>query len=199
MKKKFNLKHKRIRLTPEQREVFIEMSKKILWGLLIGAGFTVAMSNPTALHRFIQAYLRDKEKLSESDAEIVYDKLRKDRFVKICRRKGKQMLRITDKGRRQLIEFNIDALKIQKQKWDGKWRIVIFDIPEKLRLARRVLRDKLKEIGFIKIQKSVWVCPYECENEINFIAEVYEVGQYVNYIVAEKIDIDKTLRSKFDL
>ena len=50
-----------------------------------------------------------------------------------------------------------------------------FDIPEKLKRAREVLRDKLKDIGFIELQKSVFAHPFECEDEINFIVEVFQI------------------------
>ena len=56
---------------------------------------------------------------------------------------------------------------------DGEWRIVIFDIPEKFKKAREALRMKLKELGFLELQKSVFIFPYECEDEINFIVEVF--------------------------
>ena len=108
-------------------------------------------------------------------------------------------MKITEKGKVRLINFDIDTIKIQLGKWDGKWRFVIFDIPEKKRIARDILRSKLKEIGFIQIQKSVWACPYECEEEIAFISSVYEVERYVNYIVAAKIDHEEFLKTKFGL
>lgn len=76
---------------------------------------------------------------------------------------------------------------------------MIFDIPEKFRLGRDVLRLKLREIGFIKMQKSVWICPYECEDEIAFISSVYEMERFVNYIVAEKIDNSTSLIKYFNL
>ena len=190
---------KRIRLKQRQKEIFIDVSRKLLSGLLFGTAFTVAMLRPSALHDLIKAYLKDKEKLSAEDSEIIYEKLRKDRFVEIVRKKDKYYLGITGKGKRQLVEYSIDTIKIRKQKWDGKWRMVAFDIPESLRLGRDVLRKKIKDIGFIKIQKSVWVSPYECADEINLICATYDVSEFVTYAEIEKIDIDKFLREKFKL
>ncbi|MFH1631658.1 MAG: CRISPR-associated endonuclease Cas2 [bacterium] len=189
----------RVRLKQEQKEMFVAITKKILSGLFLGTLFAVAMTNPTALHRLVIAYLKDKEKLNDTDAEIMYEKLRKDRYLELYKKKDKYGIKITEKGRRCLVEYNIDTIKIHKIPWDGKWRIVVYDIPEKHRHARFVLRDKLKQIGFIKLQKSVWICPYECQNEIDFICEVYSVSQYVNYIITEKIDADQALRTKFSL
>jgi phenylacetic acid degradation operon negative regulatory protein len=47
--------------------------------------------------------------------------------------------------------------KVEDKEWDGKYRLVFFDIPEKNRAVRDLLRSKLKELGFVGWQKSVWV------------------------------------------
>ena len=91
-------------------------------------------------------------------------------------------------------------MKIEKPKiWDGKWRIVIFDIPKHKKRARDALREKLKELGFYPFQKSVWVFPYPCEKEIQFLVELFDIWPYVNLIVAENISNDIKLRKHFKL
>jgi len=87
----------------------------------------------------------------------------------------------------------------QKEKWDGQWRMVIFDIPEDLRKARDALRSKLKELGFCELQKSVFVFPYECKDEIDFIVEFFGVREYVRYGILRSIDNDPHLRRIFHL
>ena len=90
-------------------------------------------------------------------------------------------------------------MKIKENLWDGKWRTVIFDIPEKLKSARNALRDKLKEVGFHELQKSVFVFPYECKDEIDFIIEFFNLRQYVRYGIFDFIDNDLHLRKTFNL
>lgn len=78
--------------------------------------------------------------------------------------------RLTDPGREKAI---LAKLKVADKKWDGKWRLVIFDIPEKRRSARDLLRSKLKQWDFIKFQQSVWVTKKTCTEELrNFIKSV---------------------------
>ena len=195
-----NLKKKRIRLTNEQRERFNEYATIALNVTFVGAIAAVAFTAPNAVKMFAPMM---KKKWWEGDeveeVEMFNEKLIKDNYLRKKTRDKEEYLFITSKGKRELINFEIDNIKIKKQKWDGKWRIVVFDIPEKYRTARNVLRSKLKEIGFIIMQKSVWVCPYECEQEIAFIAKVYMIEQYVNYIRADRMDISKSLEVKFDL
>lgn len=189
----------RIRLSASQKEIFVDVAKYILLSLLAGVALAIILSDPKSLFKIYEAIKKKNKNASYEDVERIVQKLKKDRFFRIIYKNGNSYLKVTEKGKRYLVEFNIDTISIQQQKWDGRWRIVIFDIPEKMRIARDVLRDRLEDIGFIKIQKSVWVCPYECEDEINFISSTYEVGDFVNYIIATKVDFDKFLKTKFNL
>ena len=74
-----------------------------------------------------------------------------------------------------------------------------FDIPEKFKIARNALREKLNDLGFLKYQKSVFIYPYECKDEIDFIIEFFEVKPFVRYIIAEKIDNELDFKKKFNL
>ena len=101
--------------------------------------------------------------------------------------------------RKKLLKFKLDEMIIKKPKrWDGKWRVVIFDIPEKFRLGRDYLRNKLKELGFYQMQKSAWVHPYPCGDEVDFIKELYEVRPFVRVITADSIDIKHDLVKYFN-
>ena len=84
-------------------------------------------------------------------------------------------------------------------KWDGEWRIVIFDIPERFKKAREALRLKLKELGFRELQKSVFIFPYECEDEINFIVEVFLIRPFVRFIRVKSFTNEEQLKIKFNL
>jgi len=84
-------------------------------------------------------------------------------------------------------------------KWDKRWRIVIFDIPEIRKTARDQLRFFLKELGFKMLQNSNWICPYGDFDEIqNFIKEE-KIEKYVILIVSDKISNELLFKKKFDL
>lgn len=185
-----------IRLNQEQKDLLKIMGRVLLGVALGGITLTAVATSPFVLPKIIEIFLKQypQYKNQQKDVERVAQKILKDRLVKIAEKNGKQYLEITNRGRREYLEYNIDTIKIKQHEHDGKWRVVIFDIPEKMRLARDVLRDKLKELGFKQIQKSVWVSPYECQNEISFIGSVYGVEQYINYFVAEKADFSESLK-----
>jgi len=200
MAKRIKKKNKRIQLTSHEKEIFKNVVRFVLGLALSGLVLGVVLVAPNLLQiteLFLEKNPKYSTRYSPKEVEKVVKKVFKDRFVKFIEKNDRQHLEITNKGKRQLIEFDIDTIEIKKQELDGKWRLVIFDIPEKFRLARDVLRDKLKEIGFVKVQKSVWATPYECQDEIDFIASVYEIQKYVNYCVVEKSDFSYSLRSYF--
>jgi len=128
-------------------------------------------------------------------------RLKKSRLI-ILKQKGesKFVVELTEKGRRRIKEFQLADLEIPiPKKWDGNWRIVIFDIPNKKNAGREALRLKIKGLGFYQLQKSVWVIPYACEKEIEFLVELFHLYPYVNLIEAVAIKNDAKLRRHFNL
>ncbi len=82
----------------------------------------------------------------------------------------KLMVRLTDQGREKAV---LAKIKLDDQKWDRKWRLVIFDIPEKRRTVRDLLRSKLKQWDFIHLQQSVWASKKDCTKALrDFIKSV---------------------------
>ncbi len=106
---------------------------------------------------------------------------------------------ITKKGISHTKLLDLENLKINKSyKWDGKWRVVFFDIPEKERRARNALREKLRDLGFYEMQKSVFVLPYECQDEINFVVSVLNIKPYVQYAEMTNPTNELSLRRFFN-
>ena len=113
---------------------------------------------------------------------------------------GSVKIILTENGKQRALEYKIDEMVIKIPKiWDKKWRIVIFDIPEKHKRKREAMRQHLERLGFYKLQKSVFVLPYECCDEIEFLIEFYNIRSHVRQIVAEKIDNEMHLKEIFKI
>lgn len=106
-------------------------------------------------------------------------------------------LTLTEKGKKSLgmLAYRKKLPKV----WDGKWRIVSFDVFEKNRKKRDLFRRELKEYGFMQIQKSIWVYPYSCEDYIMLLRTNLHFGKNIRYIVAESITEDTAMRKAFKL
>lgn len=140
-----------------------------------------------------------KKNYYPSDIRRTLSRMEKQKLISVSYDKEKTRIELLDKGKKRVLSYEIDNLKLNKGKWDGIWRVVIFDIPEKKRIARDFLRSKLKELGFFKLQKSVLVTPWDCADVVDFVKHFYHVGDYVNLILAKKLDQEEYLRQYFDL
>lgn len=106
---------------------------------------------------------------------------------------------ITKKAMDRLAKRKFADLSINtSEKWDNKWRLVMFDVPEEKSHARVALTQKLKSLGFQILQLSVWIHPYECREEIYLVAKRYNVESYVTYIITDHIDHEEKLIKRFD-
>lgn len=105
---------------------------------------------------------------------------------------------LTPKALRRIKQYKFQSIAISKPvKWDGKWRLVMFDIPEQKRDARIGFTRKIQEMGFQLLQQSVWIHPFQCKEEIFFVADHFGVRRWTTYIITDHIDNDSELRQRF--
>jgi DNA-binding transcriptional regulator PaaX len=127
-------------------------------------------------------------------------RLVKKRLIAVVVKNGVKQLKLTLEGKRALFKVQSRSLiKIKPKKWDGKYRVVIFDIKESLKFVRNDVRYTLIQFGFIKLQNSVWVYPYPCEGVINLLKTNLEIGDELIYMNVDSIENDKWLRDIFSL
>lgn len=183
-----------------------ETVREILSCLVLAGAITIAATSPYFLINFARTISRNKKyfKKNIEDYKIAraLSRLKRNRLVILKELENdKFTIELTERGKRKVSEIQLAELAIKKPDlWDKKWRVVIFDIPDKtLRRARDVLRDKLKNLGFYQLQKSVWVFPYPCEKEIQFLCELFDIIPFVNLIVADSIYNDVWLKKYFKL
>lgn len=179
-----------------------ELAKEIL--LIIAGGVIVSASlfapNLALALKPILELLSKKQKTRPQNIVKSITYLKHQRLVSVIEKGGQQILTLSEKGKQKVLQYNLDKIFIKKpKKWDGWWRLVVFDIPEDIRQGRDALRDKLKHLGFYQLQKSCFVYPYECKDEIDFITEIFEISPYVNFIVAKEIEGQERLERFFDV
>jgi hypothetical protein len=116
---------------------------------------------------------------------------------------GEYRVSLTSEGRQAALRAEMRKLKLSRQpKWDGKWRVVIFDVSRKHDSERAILRRKLEEIGMVRIQDSVFVYPYPCTEETMFWASLLNISAGVQVLESRFLtgtDLEKSLRRKFGL
>lgn len=126
-------------------------------------------------------------------------RLHKRGLVEIVkRRNGVSEIKLTKAGKNKLARFKIDNLKIERPKqWDGKWRLIIFDIPIQKNQNRELLRRKMKKLGLFKLQNSVFIYPYPCFEVVKFIRDYFQVGYEVEYMEVSNLESQDKLIAHF--
>ena len=87
----------------------------------------------------------------------------------------------------------------RKKKWDHRYRLVMFDIPERRKSTRERIRLEMRGLGFLRIQDSAWLYPYDCEEFIALLKADLHIGKDVLYAVIEEIENDAWIKKHFGL
>ena len=107
-------------------------------------------------------------------------------------------LLLTSKGWAKALEILLLSKGCNKT-WDHKWRIVIFDIPETKRKFRSHIRKTLYHLNFIKLQKSVWITPYDVFDDLIKLLPSAKKGDWIKMMIVESISNEDDLKSEFKL
>jgi DNA-binding transcriptional regulator PaaX len=175
-----------------------EIAKSILYVIAATGVVAAAVALPGIAAAFAP-FMKEK-RYSDKQVNRSLNKPKANELISIKEENGKTVVRLTKNGNEKLLSYKLEDMVMNKpKKWDRKWRLVIFDIPEDFKVNRTSFVYKLKELGFLPLQKSVWVWPYECEDEIDFLKEIYEIRPYVRVVRADYLDIESDLRKRFSL
>lgn len=185
----------------EENKIILGPTAQKILVLLLG-GLTLGLTtSPSQYFRIIKTMRKDWERINRYALHRNIKKLYKARLIDAKDNEdGSTTITLTNKGKKRALTYNIKTIQVtEMKKWDKKWRIVLFDIPEPRKKARDALARTFKNAGFYKFQKSVFVHPFECKNEVDFVIEFFNLRPHVRYVIAEHIDNELHLKQHFGL
>ena len=173
-------------------------AQKVLLLLLGGLALTISRRGP---FRILDELESEWHNIDRRALKRVIDSLYEAKLVNEHENKdGSTTLILSDSGKKKALTYHIEKIKIpEMRKWDGKWRLVFFDIPEIYRGARESLFRSLLQAGFYPLQKSVYIHPFKCSDELDFIIEFWGVREYVRVAEVNVIDNELHLKKHFGL
>ena len=176
------------------------LKKKIILLLLLGCVFGLTLSRYHR-KRAVKGVISEWKEINRQELFRAVKDLEKKKLVKFKQVSGDEyVVKLSALGIAYGKKLKIAELHVKKQKeWDGLWRMVIFDIPEKKREVRDSLRLTLLRGGFAKLQHSVLVCPFPCEKEIKEVIKYYEAKKYIHYCEVSYIMNDAYIKKAFKL
>jgi DNA-binding transcriptional regulator PaaX len=151
-------------------------------------------------YRAFLDWLIEKHKLSNHKkyyAKKILDRMIAQKLM-VLSKEGN--LRLLDRGKKKLADIKFRNFSLIKPKvWDGKWRIIVFDIPVIKNGIRMAIKRQIENWGFVWLQNSVWVYPYDCRQVIGLLKEHFEVKTNLIYITAESVEGEEKLKNRFGL
>lgn len=143
---------------------------------------------------FLRHELQIRDRIEMQAFYNVIGRLKREGYLEEIEENGRKKIRATLRAKFKIIKFR------RKSKiWDGKWRIVVFDIPEIQKKMRNFFRKRLQDIGYRQLQKSVWICPYNIADNTEDLIELCNAREYVHYLLVEELDNKDVLMNLFNL
>ena len=128
--------------------------------------------------------VKEKNKITRQIFSKVAYRLKKSGLIEYA---NDQNFVLKNKGKEMIDFVKIDRIKLNEKRTDNLWRLIIFDIPETKRGARDILRAKLNEFECYLLQKSVYVTPYSCEQEISEIMSCLGLKNEVKVLLVQSL------------
>jgi DNA-binding transcriptional regulator PaaX len=170
-----------LRLLDDLGEAFFPVSKLQAWNNMLNPGIK-------CLEDYFPSEVTKSGKILERKGLVTIEK-----------NSGGIVVKINDKGKKEVLRYKLEELQPKSGVWDGKWRMVFYDVAELDRKRRDKLRYYLQKLGLIKMQESVWVGPFDVEGEVKYIREILEVPHGVKLGLLEKLENEEDLKELFNL
>lgn len=191
MKKKSSAKV--LKIDPKVREIL----KLLGTGVILTAAFVMPGTAVLIKEYNKTKWEKDKKEWNKFNLwrlRQVIKRLQDQKVVEIVN----DEVRITDKGRQRQLKFDLEEIELQK-KTDGKWRIIIYDISNIKKSQRDLFRDVLKRLKFLRLQESVYLTPFVCDDEIEYLRQTFQIGSEVQVLKVSKLENDQAYRDYFGI
>lgn len=167
--------------------------------LMPGLGYAARMIDRVKKNHEWRQSQRQWKKFNPYVLKRNLKRLREQKVVEIIEKNGEEIIKLTRKGYTKYLKFRLEELSLSGKRWDGKWRIVIYDIAKFKKNQVSAFRNILKYINFFQLQKSVYLTPYPCEEQITYLREYFGIGDEVLLIRADRIENEGFYKQYFGL
>jgi len=191
-----------VKIDPKTKEVLI----------LLGAGAFLAASIifpglPMVAKPFINAAKeanrnkrqKEWEKFNLWRLRQVVKRMQSSKLVEIKEEKSIPIIKITQKGKQKLLRYKIDEMALDESSWDGKWRLIIYDVANTKRAHSEMFRTMLNKLKFLKLQRSVYLTPFKCEDEIEYLRLLFGIGNEVQILKVGSLENEMAYRRYFGI
>lgn len=197
-----NVRKKLEKVDPKAKDVLV----------LLGAGTFLAASIvmpglPIIAGKILKVYNRqkweeDKKKWDKYNLwrlRQMVKRMQNAKYIEVKEEKGVPVVKITEKGKRKLLSYEVEKMQLDESKWDGKWRLIVYDVQTGKRINSEMFRKALNRLNLLKLQKSVYLTPFKCEDEIEFLRQYYDIGEEVLILKVGTLENEIAYRNYFSI
>mgnify|MGYP001577689502 CR=1 FL=1 len=173
-----------------------ELALVILKGLAVGGLFIAVLALPGLAQ--VLVLFKPKNSRERFRVKRTIHSLERQGLLRVNSKNG--VLSLTNRGKKEVDKNKIYNLCVKPQKvWDGMFRVIIFDIPNTKKSVRNAVNFHLKRMGFIPIQKSTFIIPFECKSELDLLGKYLNIRNHLKYLLVKKIDGEQEIKKVFGL
>ena len=143
--------------------------------------------------------LKDWEKFNLWRLRQIIKRMQNSKYVEIKEQNGVPLVKITQKGRSKLLKYDIDKMRLDERKLDGYWRLIIYDVKTAKRQNSETFRRAISKLNLLKLQKSVYLTPFRCEDEIEYLRQVFDIGDEVLILRVKNLENEGPYRKYFGI
>ncbi len=187
-------------LSPDKKlTIMNQIIEEILWRIYYISGERIGHYGDARFF-LLNDIIKDIHGFTSKQLSVTVADLKKQKLIEKKKDyEGSILVSLTERGILRVINFRFRRLNYRKEKWDGKWRMVIFDIPDSHRKGRNALRYRLKMGGFYELQESVFLHPYDCKREIDDFVRLFKLEKYVRFGLLDFIDNQERIKLRYKL
>lgn len=129
----------------------------------------------------------------------VIKRMQDSKYVEIFDDNGISVVRISEEGKKKLFKYNLEDISLDESGWDGKWRLIIYDVALAKKSQSEMFRRTLNKLKLLKLQKSVYLTPFKCEDQIEYLRQMYDIGQETIILKVGSIENEAVYRKYFGI
>lgn len=176
--------------------------------ILLGTGtFLAASLVMPGLPIVLKPFLDEKRKKEENEwkkfntwrLKQLLKRMHQQKLVDVVEQDEGHLVKISDNGKKKLLKFNLDEMELKDKKWDGKWRIIIYDILTGKKKQANLFRRTLKRLKFFQLQRSVYITPFKCYDEIEYLRQICAVDREVIILTVSGLENEKAYKEYFGI
>jgi phenylacetic acid degradation operon negative regulatory protein len=122
---------------------------------------------------------------NDQSVRAAISRMNKQGWVQAEKAGNKSYYSLTERGRKRIEEAGKRIFKLKPEEWDGKWRMLMYTIPEEIRSVRDELRKELVWSGFGSFSSSCWISANNLEKQVSDLIDKYKIEEYVDFFIAE--------------